>query len=928
MAAERYQNLGVDVGLVQGPGGFASREAAAIEQRGQAIAGLGSAVVDFATQMNRAQNVARLYDAQTKALVAFNDLEQEFKHDTDYQTAAARFEEKSKKIIGGLTAEASLAPEFQAHFQQSMTRLQLSVGKSVQTNAWAGEQSKFLANLDQADVAYQARLGAAGSDIERAAILEEQQNGVAGGVSHGWLNAEAGQRRVSAFRHSYEFGRALELSERNPNAAVAALGDPAQFSYLSPAERQSLQRQAKNAVDHHGQLEVGNLSLRSPARAALTVGKAADPATRHAIFEAGIVGAESGGDPNVQDSRRKDGTPVASGIAQMVPGTAREVAKQLKLGVFDGLDDEGVRNILRTRPELSKRLGEAYFSQGLDRYGNDIAAAAAFYNAGPGNADLYVKGAIAKFGPNYTPEQFVSVIPEVAAANHIRPEAARETQNYVPTVFRKGGARMDALGMSENARLAAQTHVAQAVHSERAQFLSAIKQNNADYETDHNIVARSDRGEPISLAEAAPYRAGLIAAVNGGDAESARKLRHFDQQMEIYPLREAAYRMPPAQLQQEVAALETKVFNGEATPYESRALDVMQHVLSDTAAKAKTDPLGLASRAGAIRVEDLPVSAPLSPQFGAALTTRNVQAITAASLYRADVNPFRPAETEALKDWYQQASPKDRVGLARQFAATLDPRVASTAMKSITPRDKLLATAGMIALRDPALGQKVMEGAALLDSKWADDKKSEVRAALGDLFGGKVYYSTETQSEAIEAGLAVYAANRANSASLFDAMDRAGIESAIQEVTGKVVTINGARTPIPPGLASGSVTRALGSLTEQDFALFGGLQPSLTPADVISGAQYHARAAGGSEYSVTLGRDPVMTAALRPMVIDMARLVAAQEARGVKHYSSAEEAQRDIHDAAMRRKGAAAVPSSPQEEALGLALFDKGAPLP
>ena len=72
----------------------------------------------------------------------------------------------------------------------------------------------------------------------------------------------------------------------------------------------------------------------------------------------------------------------ASGLMQLMPDTAREVAG--KLGVpFD-------EKRLTTDAEYNKTLGTAYLQQMLDRYGGSHTLALAAYNAGPGNVDKWL----------------------------------------------------------------------------------------------------------------------------------------------------------------------------------------------------------------------------------------------------------------------------------------------------------------------------------------------------------------------------------------------------------------------------------------------------------------------------------------------------------------------------------------------------------
>ncbi|MHB0777372.1 transglycosylase SLT domain-containing protein [Halomonas sp. WWR20] len=99
----------------------------------------------------------------------------------------------------------------------------------------------------------------------------------------------------------------------------------------------------------------------------------------------------------------------ARGLMQLMPGTARQVARSL------GLPAPGPSDLLVPRTNI--QLGSTYIKEMLDRYqGNRIAATAA-YNAGPGRVDRWLREAPEEF------DLFVESIP------------FRETRDYVQAVL-------------------------------------------------------------------------------------------------------------------------------------------------------------------------------------------------------------------------------------------------------------------------------------------------------------------------------------------------------------------------------------------------------------------------------------------------------------------------------------------------------------
>ncbi len=124
-----------------------------------------------------------------------------------------------------------------------------------------------------------------------------------------------------------------------------------------------------------------------------------------------VISKESGG--NISAISGKG----ATGIMQLMPDTAREVAEQLNVP-FDA-------DKLKNDAEYNKVLGVQYLKNMGARYGGNQTLALAAYNAGPANVDKW----IAQFGnPNagqISNEEFTKKIP------------FSETQDYVQTINAK-----------------------------------------------------------------------------------------------------------------------------------------------------------------------------------------------------------------------------------------------------------------------------------------------------------------------------------------------------------------------------------------------------------------------------------------------------------------------------------------------------------
>lgn len=100
----------------------------------------------------------------------------------------------------------------------------------------------------------------------------------------------------------------------------------------------------------------------------------------------------------------------AFGVAQLMPGTASDMARQMGVSVEQ----------LRSDPALNEAAGQRYQQQQLDKYGGNQALALAAYNAGPAKVDEW----ISRFGDprtgEITTEEFVARIPYAETKNYVQ----------------------------------------------------------------------------------------------------------------------------------------------------------------------------------------------------------------------------------------------------------------------------------------------------------------------------------------------------------------------------------------------------------------------------------------------------------------------------------------------------------------------------
>lgn len=105
----------------------------------------------------------------------------------------------------------------------------------------------------------------------------------------------------------------------------------------------------------------------------------------------------------------------ARGLMQLMPGTAQDMARKLGVDYSPGrLVSDGAYNAL---------LGSTYLGAQLERYNGSLLLAAAAYNAGPGNADKWIRAYGDPRADNVDPVIWVELIP------------FQETRSYVKRVL-------------------------------------------------------------------------------------------------------------------------------------------------------------------------------------------------------------------------------------------------------------------------------------------------------------------------------------------------------------------------------------------------------------------------------------------------------------------------------------------------------------
>lgn len=180
----------------------------------------------------------------------------------------------------------------------------------------------------------------------------------------------------------------------------------------------------------------------------------------------------------------------AKGIAQLMPDTAREMAKEL------GLKGDAWRD-----PGMNQIIGEAYFNKMLEQF-NDPALAIMAYNAGPGaladfmngtnysgkNGDKKGKNGRLKIGDPRTGE--------VTMDYFIAQFPFRETRQYVAKVMAASGGGTGPLDVNE-----ANAYAARLDPKVQPEFLKLVERQNRSVQAQRETIIKSTMDESLAYMQ-------------------------------------------------------------------------------------------------------------------------------------------------------------------------------------------------------------------------------------------------------------------------------------------------------------------------------------------------------------------------------------------------------------------------------------------
>lgn len=804
-------------------------------------------VQDFADKQYAADQNASSNLAQAAAVEQLQKAQLQYLNDPDYTNAPKNFTAARDKIVGDALVNVN-DPEVRSKLQLRLTTAGISAQGKVDAAAIERQHNSSQAGLDVSTQDLQQRAAMAGSPVERRALTDATYSAIDDAVAAGTISATDGVKRKRLFDHGLSSADVARSIGIDPAATLRALDDPNAYPGLGPAERQNYRATAITAIGERERLRADDLTKRDPALAAARYGSLTSRTLADQIFNRVIVPIESSGNPNVVSAAG------ALGLGQLMPETARDVARQLGMKDVADLDAGTLKQRLLTDTALNVRLGSTYWHQQLTRYGGNTYAAAAAYNAGPGRADKWDAEARQKFGDHYSPAQLASVIP------------IAETRDYVLKVAGRLGVDVGAPAVSFRdsyvVAAAVNQQLAQQLNEQKRQDRELISLTQPERDSVAEIFRNGYATDPLTVQRA---KQPLVEAAARGDVDATVKLRKFEDAEATYPLVVEAYKHTPEQVEAAASTLRAALATRPGTPDDVRRLDVLEKVSGEMATARKENPVGLLERQlGPQSVSRIsPPQNPADPAFIGEVASRGVTAAQANAAYGGEFKFFKPEERAALKPWFASLPPEGQAAAIGVLAQATGGRGFEAAVKEITDGKPVTMYAAGLFSAAPEIASSILAGSGAVD-KYVPHASA-----------AKLSYTTEKSR-----GLPLEAFNKASRlsptgafAAMSDAIDARyaylsgqahddsgelntqRLRQATDDITGGVLSFNGAKVIAPwRGATQREFDDAVWSFSDKDLAGMRTAGGKAVSADFLRGSA-KLQAFGDGTYLVQLNRD-------------------------------------------------------------------------
>jgi hypothetical protein len=839
-------------------------------------------------------------------------LRAQYRTDDNPGTAPARFEQDVGKLQASTLANAgNLGPEHAARLRLQMTTKGVTDLASVRLEALGRQKDATEANLEIIGRTALGDASTAATPVQKQEAMRRYGDAVDAAAKSLLISKQSAALKKIAFQSSLDHADAMHAIATDPVQAATDLANPGRFPGLTPVQRETFREHADNAQRDTEHAGVMRAIVDNPAQAAADLAdpskytrlkpierenlrQSAETAQRDPEAAAAMTAiaanpkqaaedlANPGKFANLTDVQRqtylmharnaidKRGVDQAIAAGGAFPAAASMIAGRI---IHPGDVDDIYNKII-----APLEGGPAPAGKGLEhwrelgkQFGGNVPLMMAAYSATPDQAGAWRAAAEKKFGPDFTAEQLVSVIPD----------EFKPTRDYIAKVHATGGARLDAFGVSPAARYEMGVRIGHELTEQQNSRNRIVDQLASVAMANDPVIQMLKDGIDVDPGRLAQTRAALVAAAATGNVENIKRLRDFDFAASVQPQIQQAYRLPFPALDALVNAEQARISASGANPtwQEAQRLQLLTKVRDEIASARKTNPTGLMVRAGL----DTPVAidpnaAPDDPGFRAALARRGAQALTAQKLYGGSAIALTPNELTTMKSAFAEAGPDAQFGMLRALGATLQGPAYTDTVAALAGDNTTVAYVGQLAQSRPDLAHTILQGQRLRSTRDVGDKALLVKPALSEKLGGQMFVTPAQQDQVIEAALSLYTARKAAGGQLYDTTDSGQVEQAIEDVAGKIVSRGGRKVAVPLNLAQSDFNAIFDNARPGDFDPFGGAYDrNGQPFDqkwLASHARLQQLAPTSSRYAVMLptvnGNDgPVMSQGGAPLVIDM-----------------------------------------------------------
>lgn len=300
----------------------------------------------------RGEAAMRAYPQTTKSL---DDLRNQIRNGLQNDAQRLEFDTASRRL------QMYTMDSIGRHYDQQFTTYQLAVNEATERN-----QQQAIGAQWNNDTTFNNSL----EELKRAAVRKLQ-------VAYGdnpdpkLVTAEINRVTGEAIEK-----RAIAWGAHDPSAALGWL--KTEESSVDPSRYSVIERQLKGLGEKN---EVNSAIERSFQPGPISQAQPAAGRSVSAVWDR-MIGAESGGNQFGANGQPLTSPKGATGVAQLMPATARDVAERHGFEY----DPEAVQN----DRGYNHMLGRAYFGDLVKQYGGNTTLAAAAYNAGPGRVDQWI----------------------------------------------------------------------------------------------------------------------------------------------------------------------------------------------------------------------------------------------------------------------------------------------------------------------------------------------------------------------------------------------------------------------------------------------------------------------------------------------------------------------------------------------------------